>query len=435
MGSIFKALIFTLRSKDSLSVYNPGFLVINNHGIIEAVEKNKQILKRYKEYIYHDYSNYLICPGFIDLHNHLPQYVFVGIGEKELLPWLKKYTFPRERLFADNQIAQESAQIFFNDLIKNGTTTTVTYTTIHKKATDIAFQCALESGIRAIIGKVLMDQNAPWYLKEDLDQSIKDSEELIEKWHEKDGKLFYCVTPRFAVSCSDDLLKRAGRLAQAKNTYIQTHLSENKGEIDFVRKLFPKAKNYTDVYYQTGILGQKSIMAHCLHLKQHEISLIKSTRSKIAHCPTSNRFLLSGIMPFRKYQTENLEMGLGTDVAGGYSLSMLSEMREAIENSKQFSLFSKEKGLQPMTLEEAFYLATLGGAKALSLDDQIGSLEAGKKADFLVIDYKKTDPFHGRSSYIKPLEILSRLIYRGNEAVIKEVYIEGNRVYKSKIKN
>jgi len=424
MGSIYKALIISPKNKRTLNIYKSGYLVVSKDGIIEEVS-NKNPKSKYKRYKFYDYSDYLICPGFVDVHNHLPQYAFAGIGEKELLPWLEKYTFPREKMFKDKKVAKKSAELFFKDLLKNGTTTTMTYITIHKSATDIAFKEAKKAKIRAVIGKVMMDQNSPKFLQEKTEKSLKESVELIEKWHGVNGRLFYVLTPRFAITCSMELMKKLGEIAEEEGTYIQTHLAENQNEIAFTKKLFPKAKTYTDVYNQAGILGPKTIMAHCVYLSDSERALLKSTQTKVAHCPTSNRFLTSGMMPFRKYDKEGFEMGLGTDVAGGYSLSMLNEMKEAIETSKTLYRSSNEKSGKPMTLAEAFYLATLGGAKVLSMQNQIGSLDKGKKADFLVIDHNLSDPFRDKSIYMKPDQILSKVIYRGGEKNVKHVYIQG----------
>lgn len=430
MGSIYKALIIFSKNKRTLKILNPGYLVISEKGLIEEVSE-KDPRKKYKSYRFFDHSDCLICPGFIDVHNHLPQYAFAGIGEKALLPWLENYTFPREEKFKNDEVAKLSAKVFFDELIKNGTTSSLTYVTIHKSATDLAFEAAKKAGIRAIIGKVMMNQNSPKPLTEKTKESLDSSIELIDKWHGYDDRLFYVLTPRFAITCSWELMKSIGEIAKDKGVYIQTHLSENLNEIAFTKKLFPNHKNYTDIYYQAGILGPKTIMAHCIHLNRAELSFIKKTQTKIAHCPTSNRFLMSGIMPFRTYQGENLQMGLGTDVAGGYSLSMFNEMKEAIENSKSLFVFSKGAAGPPMTIAEAFYLATLGGAEVLSMKDKIGSLEKGKKADFLIIDYKLIDPMEGKSDYKKPEQILSKLIYRGGPSIIKEVFVGGKKVNKS----
>lgn len=427
MGAIYKSLIISSKKHNTLAIYDPGYLVVSKNGIIEELVKSDP-RKKYQNYKYFNYADFLICPGFVDTHNHLPQYAFAGIGEKELLPWLKHYTFPREKMFNQKEEAQKSVRVFFSDLIKNGITTTLTYVTIHKSATDFAFEYAKKSKIRAIIGKVIMDQNSPKYLTEKTNHALRDSLALIEKWHGFDNRLFYALTPRFAITCSFKLMTQIGKIAQKKGVYIQSHLAENQDEINFTKKIFPKFKNYTDIYYQAGLLGEKTIMAHCIHLNKNEISLIKKTKTKIAHCPTSNRFLISGIMPFRKYQNLTLDMGLGTDVAGGYSLSIFNEMKEAIENSKCLYMFSNGQSGTPMTVAEAFYLGTLGGAKVLSLENKIGSLEKGKLADFLVIDHLKTDPMGKRSCYLKPEQILSKLIYRGNDSVIKHVYIQGEKI-------
>lgn len=426
MNAIYKGLIVSSKNKKTLNILNPGYLVISKTGEIEEVTATNPA-KKYKSYPLKDYSNCLICPGFVDVHNHLSQYAFAGMGEKELLSWLKKYTFPREKMFKSDSVARDAAKIFFRDLIKNGTTTVSTYVTTHKSATEIAFEEAEKAGIRAFIGKVMMDRQAPESLRNRAESSLKQSEELIEKWHGKKGRLFYILTPRFALSCSFEMMKKISRLAVDKKVYIQTHLAENKDELRAVKEMFPKYKNYTDIYDKAGLLGSRSIMAHCLYLSDSEIKAIKRTDTKIAHCPTSNRFLKSGIMPFRKYSRLGIEIGLGTDVAGGYSLSMFNEMKEALENSKYADLFFDGEAAPPMTLPEAFYLATLGGAKTLGMQNEIGSLEKGKRGDFLIIDHLKCDPAGDNSDYLKPEQILSKIIYRGHSDIIKAVFLNGKK--------
>lgn len=426
MGKIYKSLILTSSESEKLKIFSPGYMVVSTSGVIEKVsEKDPQ--QEFKHYELLDYSEYLICPGFVDIHNHLPQYAFAGIGEKELLPWLEKYTFPREEKFKNEEIARRASDIFFKELISNGTTTTVSYVTVHKQATDIAFEYAEKYKLRALIGKVNMDQNSPEYLLEDESESIGASSELIQKWHGYDDRLFYVLTPRFAISCSKSMMDEIGKLAKGEDVYIQTHLAENKEEIKFAGDLFPEAENYTDIYRRSGLLGERSIMAHCIYLDEKELVILKKTKTKIAHCPTSNRFLSSGIMPFRKYKRFGLSIGLGTDVAGGYSLSMWNEMKEAIENSKYYNLYV-DKSSKNMGIEEAFYLATLGGATVISMDEKIGSLTQGKEADFLIVDYKQVKPEKQHDTYGNPKQILSQLIYRGDDRVIKEVYVKGRKI-------
>mgnify|MGYP006410534337 CR=1 FL=1 len=426
MGKIIKGLIITPTENKTLNIYNPGYIVITDRGVIEYVGK-EDVRKKYSSYEFEDYGKQLIIPGLVDTHNHLPQYSFAGIGGGQLLPWLENYAFPCEQKFSSDEIASLTSKLFFKDLIKNGTTTTLSFVTIHKNATDIAFMEAEKIGIRAVIGKVMMDQNSPDALQENIDSSIKESEELIQKWHKKNGRLFYALTPRFAITCSFELLKRAGRLMNEYGVYLQTHLSENLAELDFVRKIFPTFKNYLDVYDQAGILGDKTLMSHCIYLSDIELDVLKKTETNIIHCPTSNRFMSSGIMNYRKYSKIGLKISLGSDVAGGYSLSMFNEMKEAIENSKMRVLFF-DKEVNSMTIEEAFYLATLGGATALSLQDSIGSLDVGKNADIVVIDPEVVDPMRDSSIYTKSLEQLSKCIYRNSSSMVKSVYIQGEKL-------
>ena len=215
MGKIYKSLILTSSESEKLKIFSPGYMVVSTSGVIEKVsEKDPQ--QEFKHYELLDYSEYLICPGFVDIHNHLPQYAFAGIGEKELLPWLEKYTFPREEKFKNEEIARRASDIFFKELISNGTTTTVSYVTVHKQATDIAFEYAEKYKLRALIGKVNMDQNSPEYLLEDESESIGASSELIQKWHGYDDRLFYVLTPRFAISCSKSMMDEIGKLAKGK---------------------------------------------------------------------------------------------------------------------------------------------------------------------------------------------------------------------------
>ncbi len=425
MNTIFKSKIITFNKNKKLKIYNPGYLVISKNGIIKEIT-SKKICSKYPNYKFYDYSNYLIIPGLIDTHNHLAQYPMAGIGNDQLLPWLKKYIFPQEKELNKKEIAQKISKKFFRDLIKNGTTTVATYVTTNKNATDIAFREAEKSGIRAIIGKVMMDQNCPDFLKENTNKSLEQAEELIKKWHNKNAMLFYAITPRFAITCSFELLSKTAKLAKKYKTYIQTHLAENQNETKEVKKLFPKYKNYLDVYNKAGLLSEKTLMTHCIYLNNNDLKILKKTKTKIAHCPTSNRFLQSGIMDFYKYKNLELTIGLGTDVAGGYSLSIFNETKEAIENSKILSIYNKSS--KPITIEDAFYSATLGGAKCLSLEKTIGSLEKNKSADFLIIDPSIVDPMGKQSKIHKPLQQLSQCIYRSSSNMIKEVYINGKKV-------
>ncbi|MBC8312693.1 MAG: guanine deaminase [Candidatus Cloacimonetes bacterium] len=426
MNTIYKAKILSPISKDEISFFSPGYLVNSENGrILELTDENPQ--KKYKNSQFLDFSDKIICPGFIDVHSHLSQFQLMGIFHEKLLNWLERLVFPQEEKFQSEKYAKLAADIFFENLLSNGTTTSCTYVTVHKNATDLAFQSANEKGIRAFIGKVLVDQNVPKNWLENPEKSLKDSEGLIKKWDGIDGRLKFVLTPRHAVSCSFDFLKKIGKLAKKYDAFVQSHLSESKIEIKKIKKIFPNFKNYTDIYLKAEILSEKTIMAHCIHLSENEIKILRKTNTKISHCPTSNRFLESGIMPYRKLEESDLTIGLGTDIAGGYSTSMFNEMREAIETSKMMNIIHPEKKYRRISVFEAFYLATLGGAKVLSLENEIGSLEKNKSADFLIINL---DKISGNNEEIlsNPKNILSKMIYLGNENIVEQVFVKGKRL-------
>lgn len=426
---IFKGIFVHSLSAKEWEILETGFLVTDSNGIILEFSDNLNY-DDYPNAIIHDFKEQIICPGFIDLHLHLPQYELVGLGADELLEWLKSYTFPAEERFASEAFARSAIAIFFNELIAYGTTTAAIYPSIHKRATDIAFGYGAYMGIRLIMGKVLMDQNSPDFLIEDTQKGIDDSVELIEKWHGfDDGRIQYAVTPRFAVSCSTELMKKAGEVAEKYDTYIQSHLAENRSELAFIKELFPKQKSYTDVYYEANLLGSKSLMAHCIYLSDDEIALLEKSNSIPVHCPTSNRFLQSGVFPFRKMEQHRLNIALGSDVAGGYELSLLHEMREAIEMSKIHNIVNPEEKAPALHLEEAFYYGTLAAAKALGMEDKIGNFKAGKIADFVVLDDRSVNPYVEINNHYQSVEErMSRLIYRSSKECVKAVYVKAKRI-------
>jgi guanine deaminase len=423
--AIYKGVIISPTPSRGLEVYDPGFMVVDEEGMIREISSHDPS-RDFPDHRFVDCSGHLLIPGFVDLHTHLPQYAIAGVATKRsLLEWLRYETFPREAAFADPEVASLASERFFRDLIANGTTTVLAYATVHKQAAAIAFEAAAIAGLRAGIGKVMMDQNAPASLLETTEQNVRETRELIERFH-GDGKRFYVLTPRFALSCSRKLLEAAGALAREYDLPIQTHLAEHPEETAAVRRLFG-VESYTELYRQTGLLGEKTILAHAIHLDETELRTLQSAGAKIAHCPTSNRFLSSGTMPLGCYMERGLTIGLGTDVAGGYTLSMFSEMREALESSKTFRLYV-DPDARTVTVGEAFYLATLGGAVALGMEERIGSLERGKAADFLVVDWRAADPERGKGRELHPEELLSLCIYRGSEHLIEKVYVQGRKL-------
>jgi guanine deaminase len=385
---IFKAVIKNPVAADRVESIDPGYLVISG-GRVAALTRNDP-RPTLPLAAFTDLGRKTIVPGFVDTHVHLPQFAIMGVGSGELLTWLNTYTYPEEMRFADPDYAAEIAQKFFDALVANGTTTAAIYSSVHEQATDIAFSTAAAKGLRAFIGKVMMDRNSPSALIEETEQSLARSIRLFEKWDgAAEGRLRYVFTPRFAGSCSMELMKGVGKIAHERRAFVQSHLSENKEEVEWVSGLFPDLPSYTAVYESAGMLSERCIMAHCIHLSSQEIALLSRSRTSVAFCPYSNRTLRSGTMPYRKLRDAGLNMSLGTDVAGGPSLAMLDQMREAMSAAG-------------ISWSEALYLATLAGAKALGLSDKIGSFEPGKDADFVVLD--------------------------GESVEVEQVYIRGARV-------
>jgi guanine deaminase len=410
---VFKGLIMNPVSLDRVDFYAPGYLVVRDGRIERLTDRDPR--SEFPSAPFHDFGPCAILPGFIDTHVHLPQLAIMGIDGGTLLEWLKLYTFPEEERFSNPEYAQVISRLFFAQLIANGTTCAAVYCSVHAEATDIAFQSAAESGIRAFMGKSMMDRNAPDILLESREQSLSDSISLLEKWDGFDhGRLRYAFAPRFAGSCSMELMRGISEVAAERQAFIQSHLSENVDEVKWVRSLFPERSSYTDVYVSAGMLGSRTILGHCIHLSDPEISELARSRTNVAFCPYSNRTLRSGVMPFARLRDAGLQIGLGTDIAGGPSLSMFRQMGEAVNSAS-------------VSTRGAFYLATLGGAKVLQLDNHIGSMDPGKDADFTVIDYLRADPLSGTGGYNTPAHVLSRLCYNGDAQCVKEVYIRGEK--------
>ncbi|WP_407306102.1 guanine deaminase [Acinetobacter sp.] len=368
------------------------------------------------------YPEQLIVPGFIDTHIHFPQTEMVGAYGEQLLEWLNTYTFPTEVQFKDKVYADKIAQFFVQELLKNGTTTALVFCTVHAESVNALFEAAEQHQMRLIAGKVMMDRHAPEDLCETAESSYHDSKALIEKWHGK-GRNLYAITPRFAPTSTPEQLARAGELkAEYPDVYIHTHLSENKNEIAWVKELFPEQKGYLDVYHHYGLTGQRSVFAHCVHLEEAEWDCMHQTNSAIAFCPTSNLFLGSGLFPLKKTWEKQVKVGLGTDIGAGTSFNQLQTLNEAY----------KVQQLQGDKLSafESLYHATLGGAKALDLDDKLGNFNLGKEADFIVLDLKATALQALRQERSKGIEdALFALMTLGDDRNIQATYIYGELVY------
>lgn len=368
------------------------------------------------------YPEQLIVPGFIDTHIHFPQTEMVGAYGTQLLEWLNTYTFPTEMQFADKNYADKIAEFFVQELLKNGTTTALVFCTVHPESVDALFEAAERRQMRLIAGKVLMDRHAPEGLLDTSESAYSDSKALIEKWHGK-GRNLYAITPRFAPTSTHEQLKRAGELkAEYPDVYVHTHLSENKNEIAWVKELFPEQSSYLDVYHHYGLTGKKSVFAHCVHLEETEWQCMHDTDSAIAFCPTSNLFLGSGLFPIHQAWQQQVKMGLGTDIGAGTSFSQIKTMSEAYKVQQLLG--------ENLPAYEAFYHATLGGAKALDLDKTLGNFNVGKEADFIVLDLKATALQALRQELAKDLQDrLFATIIMGDERNIHATYVYGQQVY------
>ncbi len=371
------------------------------------------------------YPEQLIIPGFIDTHIHFPQTEMVGAYGEQLLEWLNTYTFPTEIQFKDADYSAKIAQFFIQELLKNGTTTALVFCTVHSESVNALFEATTAQNMRLIAGKVLMDRHAPEALMDTADTAYSESKALIEKWH-GNGRNLYAITPRFAPTSTSEQLEKAGQLkAEYPDVYVHTHLSENKNEVAWVKELFPERQGYLDVYDHYGLTGSKSVFAHCVHLEEDEWQYMHKTDSAIALCPTSNLFLGSGLFPLKKAWQAGVKVGLGTDIGAGTSFNQLQTLNEAY----------KVQQLQGDKLSafESLYHATIGGAKALSLDDKLGNFNVGKEADFVVLDLNATALQQLRQSKTKNIEdAFFALMTMGDDRNIAATYIYGQKAYVKK---
>ena len=340
----------------------------------------------------------------------------------QLLEWLNRYTFPTEGKFSSHTEASTVANFFLKELLRNGTTTALVFCAVFKTSVTAFFQAALELNLRMIAGKVMMDRNAPDYLLDTPETSYQESKELIEEWHGK-GRLLYAVTPRFAITSTREQLDKAKRLRdEFPGVYLQTHLAENRKEVEFVSELFPEATSYLNVYHSHGLTGPKSVFVHSIYLSDEDRGVLSATDSSVSFCPTSNLFIGSGLFDLEKTEKFGIRIGLGTDVGGGTSFSMLRTISEAYK-----VLQLQGQNLHPI---KSLYLATLGGAKSLHLDSLIGNFVPGKEADFVVVDLQATPLLQFRLKEAAGVEDqLFALFTLGDDRMVKETYACGVMVH------
>ena len=412
---------FVVGPDDAVVFETDGAILVSN-GKIEQVGSAQKILKDNPDLHVECYQNDLIMAGFVDCHVHYPQYEIIASYGEQLLEWLNKYTFPTERKFSDPDYARLAADFFLDECLRNGTTTASVYATTHPESVDAFFAAAEARDMCMATGKVMMDRNAPAGLTDTPQTGYDLSQKLIERWHDR-ARLKYAITPRFAVTSTAEQLEAAGALWQRHpTTLIQTHIDENRNEIAMIRDLFPKDEDYFAVYERFGLTGPGSNFGHAVHMTPREQDAFRASGSGISHCPTSNMFLGSGL--FRTCQlregSTDIPIGLATDIGGGSSLSMLQTMKSAYEVGRL-----QDYNLHPA---KAFYLATLGSARVMQLDDRIGNVKPGYDADLIVIDLQSTTAIANRMKHAtNNWDTMFIQMIMADDRAIRAVYVNGKQ--------
>jgi guanine deaminase len=413
--------------KNGFRYFKNGLLVTDNGYVVEAGDY-PELKKRYEELQIADYDDCFIFPGFIDAHVHSVQTKAIASHGNQLLDWLEKYVFPNEKHFCKFDYALEHTEVFFGELLKNGTTTALIYPSVHDASVEAVFQVAHRLNMRIIAGKTWMDRNAPDYLLEAPQRSYDSSKQQIERWH-GERRCSYAITPRYAITSSPESLKIAAALLKERpDLYIQTHISENRREVETVNHSYSAHKGYLDVYDSYGLLNERTLLGHGIYLTGDELDRIAGYGATVVHCPSSNLFLGSGLFDFRKALDHKVQIAIGSDVGGGTSFSMLRNLHDAykisalVANKKHYTkhddLFTT---LSPL---EAFYFITLGAARAIKSDDKIGNFDRGKEADFVVVNPKKSRLHGYRLKGIDAIEeILFAIMMLGDEQIIEGTFL------------
>jgi guanine deaminase len=419
LQSLHLGFVLTPTADGRLAAYADGAMAIQVDGRLGFVGSRADLDPGIDKGVVYDHGGDVLFPGFVDLHVHLPQLHARARVRPDLLEWLHKEIYPAEVAFSDPDFAQSCSEAFVNECIRNGITTTVSFLTVHEEAANRAFRVVAESGLRAIMGTVQMDRNAPEALVVDSLEALSTAEALAGRWHGHDAhRIQYALTPRFAISCSDELLHELGQLkSQNPSLFVHTHLSEQPGECAEVARLFPEAMDYLHVYEDAGLVGPRSIFAHCIHVSDRELSALVSLGAGVAHCPSSNLFLKSGRFPWQRAENAGLRFGVGSDIGAGPEMSPFRVLRDAFN-------IQTDHTLTPDTL---LWRATLGAAQALGMEDTIGSLETGKDADFVVLDPRAKPELAGQD-LSSPEALCSSLVFLGDERIVKETWVRGRRL-------
>ncbi len=416
-STAIRAAILNFDNNDQLQRIDDGLMVVKD-GLITAIGEFSRLAALHAQVPVTDCRAYTLAPGFVDTHIHYPQTDVIGSPADGLLPWLTQYTFPQESRFDDPVHAREVASFFLDELLRHGVTTAMTYCSSHPRSVDALFEQAAARKLRLVAGKCLMDSNCPDGVRDQTEQSLRDSEQLIQRWHGQ-GRLGYALTPRFAASCSARQMRGAADLAEAyPGTWIQTHVAENHEEIAWVAQLFPAARSYLGVYESLGLLRPRSVYAHCLYLDQNDRAALQANAAAAAVCPTSNLFLGSGLFDFAAADSAGFAYGLASDVGGGTSFSPFHTMLAAYQVARLRAV-----SLSPQQL---WFRHTLGAARALDLGAQVGNLALGFEADAILLDPRATPLLARRTAAASSLnEWLFALVVLGDDRVIKNYMISG----------
>lgn len=401
-----------------------GLLVVGpdarGRQVVQALGSYAELATRFAHVPTEHFPGRIIAPGFIDLHIHFPQTDVIGSPADGLLPWLENYTFPHEKRFHAPDYSAQAATFFIAELLRNGVTTALTFATSHPESVDALFAEAQQHGLRLMAGKVLMDQHAPDGVRDDTEQSLRDTETLIQRWHGVD-RLGYAITPRFVPSCSAAQLRGAGELAaQYPDVWIQSHVAENKDEIAWVRALFPQARSYLSVYEQFGLMRPRAIYAHCIHFDDEDRALMRSTGAAAAVSPTSNLFLGNGFFDYAGADRVGFHYGLASDVGGGTSFSPFHTMLAAYYVGRE----GQTKPGLSLSPQHLWWQHTAGAAQALGLSGVVGNLLPGCEADFVVLNPQATPLLARKTAQAASLdELLFSMIVLGDDRLIEKTVI------------
>ncbi|XP_036069587.1 guanine deaminase [Oryzias melastigma] len=435
VAQVFRGTFIHSTPQTALQVLEDALLGVDSAGKIAFIGKGENVLELSQKFGFNPSEviklaqHEFFMPGLIDTHIHASQYSYAGTAlDMPLLKWLNTYTFPVESHFKDLEFARKVYTQVVKRTLRNGTTTACYFATIHTDASLLLGQIANDFGQRALVGKVCMDRNdSVEHYRETLQESVDETHRFIKELLNKKYPLVKpVVTPRFAPSCTEALLKQLGTIAKNNNLHIQSHISENIDELELVKNLFPDSETYTDVYHKFNLLTDKTIMAHGCHLSDKELTVFRETGTSLSHCPNSNFSLCSGILDARNVLNHKVKLGLGTDVAGGYSSSILDAVRRALDASKVLTIQNPE--YQTLTFEEVFRLATLGGSQVLSLDDKIGNFEVGKDFDALRVNVAARGGPIDLVQCEAPKILLEKFLNLGDDRNIVEVFVAGRKV-------